>query len=55
MITANARAALGLAPQTVDEAAIGDLIQFDANSTADLLGGVMAPRPLSAVFQGDSE
>ena len=55
MITTNARAALGLTPQTVDEAAIGDLIQFDANSTADLLGGVMAPRPLSAVFQGDSE
>lgn len=55
MITTNARAALGLAPQTVDGAAIGDLIQFDAETTADLLAGVMAPRPLSAAFQGDSE
>lgn len=55
MITTNARAALGLAPQTVDGAAIGDLIQFDAETTADLLGGVMPPRPLSAAFQGDSE
>lgn len=54
MITTNARAALGLAPNTVDGAAIGDLIQFDAETTADLLGGVIAPVPLAAAFQGDS-
>ena len=54
MITTNARAALGLAPNTIDGAAIGDLIQFDAETTADLLGGVIAPVPLAAAFQGDS-
>ena len=54
MITTSARVALGLAPETVDRAAIGDLIQFDAETTADLLGGVMAPTPLTAAVQGDS-
>lgn len=47
MITTNARRALGLAPQTVDGAAIGDLLLFDASSTSDLLSGTARPRPLA--------
>lgn len=46
MITTNARRALGLAPQTVDGAAIGDLLLFDAPSTSDLLSGAARPHPL---------
>ncbi|MEY8840718.1 amidohydrolase family protein, partial [Cribrihabitans sp. XS_ASV171] len=47
MITTGAQRALGLAPQTVDGAAIGDLLSFDALSTSELLSGVS--RPVSLV------
>lgn len=46
LITTNAQRALGLEPRTVDGAAIGDLLVFDATDSSDLLGGVM-PRSLS--------
>ncbi|MCA0956175.1 amidohydrolase family protein [Mameliella alba] len=46
LITTNARRALGLAPQTVDGAAIGDLFFVDATDSSDLLSGA-ARRPLS--------
>jgi len=46
MITTGARAALGLAPISVDGAAIGDLLTFDASSTTELLSGTARPRPL---------
>ncbi|SDD42655.1 amidohydrolase family protein [Ruegeria marina] len=47
MITTGARQALGLAPQTVDGAATGDLLLFDVTSTSELLCGPARPRPLS--------
>lgn len=50
MITTGAMAALGLAPRTVDGAAIGDLLSFDARSTTDLLAGGCLPQPLSVVL-----
>ncbi len=46
MITTGARRALGLAPQTVDGAAIGDLLSFDALSTSELLSRVSPPAAL---------
>ena len=46
MITTGARGALGLAPISVDGAAIGDLITFDASSTTELLSGTARARPL---------
>ncbi|MBE1284001.1 MAG: amidohydrolase family protein [Rhodobacteraceae bacterium] len=54
MITTNAQTGLGLAPLFVDGAAIGDLLLFDATSTADLLAGGSAPRPLAAVVKGET-
>ncbi len=53
MITTNARKALGLAPNHVDGAAIGDLIMFGAASTSDLLAGLSPPERISAAFQGE--
>lgn len=53
MITTGARTALGLAPVTVDGAAIGDLQLFDALSVTDILGCRTAPRPLAEVLQGE--
>ena len=50
MITTGARAALGLEPLTVDGAAIGDLIMFDATTTSDLLSGTARPRPLAEII-----
>ncbi|WP_082688677.1 amidohydrolase family protein [Ruegeria marisrubri] len=47
MITTGARRALGLAPQTVDGAAVGDLLLFDVTSTSELLSGAARPHPLS--------
>ena len=47
MITTSARTALGLAPITVDGAAIGDLLTFDATSTTELLSGTARPCPLA--------
>ena len=52
MITTSARAALGLAPIYVDGAAIGDLMLFDATSTADLLANSTGPSLLTDVLQG---
>ncbi len=52
MITTDAAQAIGLAPRHVDGAAIGDLIQFDAETTADLVGDVMPPTPLAAILKG---
>lgn len=51
MITTNARAALGLPPQTVDGAGIGDLLVFDAGSTSELIAGGVPPRALAGVLQ----
>ena len=53
MITTGARKALGLAPNHVDGAAIGDLIMFGAASTSDLLAGVAPPERISAAIQGE--
>lgn len=50
MITTGAMTALGLAPRTVDGAAIGDLLSFDARSTTDLLAGGCLPQPLSVAL-----
>ena len=52
MISTSARTALGLAPIHVDDAAIGDLVLFDATSTSDLLASTSGPRPLAGVLQG---
>ncbi|MFC3613773.1 amidohydrolase family protein [Lutimaribacter marinistellae] len=46
MITTGAQIALGLAPQTVDGAALGDLLSFDALSTSELLSALPRPVPL---------
>lgn len=54
MITTGARRALGLAPVTVDGAAIGDLQLFDALSVTDILGSRSAPRPLTDDLPGAS-
>ena len=53
MITTGARKALGLAPNHVDGAAIGDLIMFGTASTSDLLAGVAPPERISAAIQGE--
>lgn len=42
LITTNAQRALGLASRTVDGAAIGDLLVFDATDSSELLCGVKA-------------
>jgi len=55
MITTRARKALGLAPVTVDGAAIGDLQLFGALSVTDILGSGSAPRPLTEALQGVQE
>ncbi|MDU8943565.1 amidohydrolase family protein [Ovoidimarina sediminis] len=44
MITTNAVTALGLAPRTVDGAAIGDLLVFDATDSSELLCGARPRR-----------
>ena len=49
LITSNAQTALGLAPRTVDGAAIGDLLVFDATDSSELLCGA-TPQPLSDVL-----
>ena len=53
MITTNAQTALGLAPISVDGAAIGDLILFDAETMPDLLAGGLTPTPLATALQGE--
>lgn len=55
MITTRARKALGLAPVTVDGAAIGDLQLFDALSVTDILGSRAAPRSLIEALQGEQQ
>jgi cytosine deaminase len=55
MITTRARKALGLAPVTVDGAAIGDLQLFDALSVTDILGSRAAPRSLTEALQGEQQ
>ncbi|MFY0311817.1 amidohydrolase family protein [Leisingera sp. D0M16] len=55
MITTGARKALGLAPVTVDGAAIGDLQLFDALSVTDILGCRSTPRPLAEALQGEQQ
>lgn len=55
MITTGARKALGLAPVTVDGAAIGDLQLFDALSVTDILGSRAAPQPLAEALQGEQQ
>lgn len=54
MITTKARTALGLPGQTVDGAAITDLIAFDAPDTATLLSGAPAPKPLTDFVKGET-
>jgi len=53
MITTSAKSALGLAPTYVDGAAIGDLLLFDATSSADMLAGTTRPRGLSEALKGE--
>lgn len=53
MITTDAEKALGLAPTNIDDASVGDLIMFDAQTTADLLAGKSPPTPLSVALQGE--
>lgn len=53
MITTNAQIALGLAPISVDGAAIGDLILFDAETMPDLLAGGLTPTSLATAWQGE--
>ncbi len=55
MITTGARRALGLAPVTVDGAAIGDLQLFDAPSVTAILGNGSTPRPLAEALQGEQK
>ena len=55
MITTGARRALGLAPETVDGAATGDLQLFDAQSVTAILGTGRAPRPLVEALQGGQQ
>lgn len=55
MITTSARCALGLAPVTVDGAAIGDLQLFDAPSVTAILGNGSSPRPLTETLQGEQK
>ncbi|WP_171180490.1 amidohydrolase family protein [Ruegeria sp. HKCCD8929] len=55
MITTGARRALGLAPITVDGAAIGDLQLFDAPSVTAILSNGSSPRPLAEVLQGEQK
>ena len=53
MITTDAQRALGLAPTTVDGAAVEDLLLFDAASTADWLAGTAEPHSLANALTGD--
>jgi cytosine/creatinine deaminase len=53
LITTNAERALGLAPNSVDGAAIGGLLLFDATSVSGALECSNAPRALSDVLKGE--